>query len=100
MRIVSSMVRPQVVSFLDEMLRADNALRVEEVHLPETFATATIGALKLNRRDFILLAVRAKDQWEFNPAEDFGIHPGNTLVVMTTPAGRKSLEKSLGAAAA
>ena len=99
MRIVSSMVRPQVVSFLDEMLRADNALRVEEVHLPETFATATIGALKLNRRDFILLAVRAKDQWEFNPAEDFGIHPGNTLVVMTTPAGRKSLEKSLGAAA-
>ena len=94
------MVRPQVVSFLDEMLRADNALRVEEVRIPEGFGAATIGGLELNRRDFILLAVRAKHKWEFNPADDFGIQPGNTLVVMTTPAGRKSLERSLGAAAA
>jgi voltage-gated potassium channel len=100
MRIVSSMIRPQVVSFLDEMLRADNALRVEEVRIPEGFAAGSIGELNLNRRDFILLAVRAQHQWEFNPADDFGIAPGNTLVVMTTPEGRKSLERSLGAAAA
>ncbi len=100
MRIVSSMVRPQVVSFLDEMLRADNALRVEEVHIPDGFAANTVGGLKLNRRAFILLAVRAKDQWEFNPADNFFIGPGNTLVVMTTPDGRKSLERSLGTAAA
>jgi len=100
MRIVSSMIRPQVVSFLDEMLRADNALRVEEVHIPAGFAAGSIGALKLNRRDFILLAVRAQQQWEFNPADDFSIQPGNTLVVMTTPDGRKSLERSLEAAAA
>ena len=97
MRIVSSMIRPQVVSFLDEMLRADNALRVEEVRVPEAFGAGTIGGLKLNRRDFILLAIRAQNKWEFNPAEDFGIHPGNTLVIMATPDGRKSLERSLGA---
>ena len=82
MRIVSSMVRPKVVSFLDEMLFADNALRVEEVHLPEGFPAGTIGGLKLNRRDFVLMAVRSA---------------GNALVVMTTPEGRKSLERSLGA---
>src|ERR1035437_1491416 len=99
MRIVSSMIRPVVVSLLDEMLRADKVLRVEEVQIPEGFDTGTIGGLKLNRRDFVLLAVRAQDAWEFNPAEDFGIHPGNTLVVMTTPAGRKSLERTLGVAA-
>jgi voltage-gated potassium channel len=97
MRIVSSMIRPQVVSFLDEMLRADNALRVEEVRVPETFGAGTIAGLKLNRRDVILLAIRAQNKWEFNPAEDFGVHPGNTLVVMTTPDGRKSIERSLGA---
>ena len=97
MRIVSSMIRPQVVSFLDEMLRADNALRVEEVRIPGNFGATTIGGLKLNRRDFVLLAVRAQEAWEFNPAEDFAIHPGNTLVVMTTPDGRKSLERSLAA---
>lgn len=95
MRLASSMIRPQVVNFLDEMLRADNALRVEEVQIPEGFAAHTIAGLKLNRRDFILLAVRAKDEWEFNPADDFAIQPGNTLVVMTTPDGRKSLERSL-----
>jgi len=98
MRIVSAMVRPKVVSFLDEMLFANNALRVEEVHIPEGFAAGTIGGLKLNRRDFVLMAVRAEDKWEFNPADDFGIRPGNTLVVMTSPDGRKSLERSLGAA--
>jgi voltage-gated potassium channel len=97
MRIVSSMVRPKVVSFLDEMLFADNALRVEEVHLPEGFPAGTIGGLKLNRRDFVLMAVRVQDRWQFNPAEDFKISAGNALVVMTTPEGRKSLERSLGA---
>lgn len=100
MRIVSSMIRPQVVSFLDEMLRADNALRVEEVHIPDGFGANTVGGLKLNRRAFILLAVRAQDQWEFNPADNFSIGPGNTLVVMTTPEGRKLLERSLAAIAA
>src|SRR5450759_1260012 len=99
MRIVSSMIRPVVVSFLDEMLRADNALRVEEVQIPEGFGASTVGGLKLNRRAFILLAVRAQDQWEFNPADNFFIGPGNTLVVMTTPEGRKSLERTLGVAA-
>ncbi len=100
MRIVSSMIRPKVVSFLDEMLFAENALRVEEVHIPEGFPAGTIGGLRLNRRDFVLMAVRAKDRWEFNPAEDFNIGPGNILVVMTTPEGRKSLERSLKAVAA
>lgn len=95
MRIVSSMIRPQVVSFLDEMLRADNNLRVEEVRIPDAYAGRTIAGLKLNRRDFILLAVRVHDKWEFNPGEDFGVAPGNTLVVMTTPEGRRTLERSL-----
>jgi len=100
MRIVSSMVRPKVVSFLDEMLFADNALRVEEVHIPEGFPAGTIGGLKLNRRDFVLMAVRVQDRWQFNPPEDFKISAGNTLVVMTTPEGRKSLQRSLDVAAA
>ena len=40
MRIASSMIRPTVVSFLDEMLRTDEKLRVEEVRIPEGFASA------------------------------------------------------------
>ena len=45
MRIVSSMVRPQVVHFLDEMLRSDNKLRVEEVHVPAGRAEQPLSAL-------------------------------------------------------
>ena len=37
MRIVSSMIRPEVVSFLDEMLRSDKSLRVEEIVIAKGF---------------------------------------------------------------
>ena len=93
MRIASSMVRPAVVSFLDEMLRSDNRLRVEEVHIPEDFHRRELGELVKASRDYILLAVRAQDQWQFNPPPESMVGPGSTLVVMVNPEGRGTLEK-------
>ena len=93
MRIVSPMVRPQVVSFLDEMLRSDKNLRVEEIHLPDTFQAATLGSLDLHHSDYIVLALREKDAWQFNPEAQTQVKAGATLVVMTNPAGRKLLEQ-------
>jgi voltage-gated potassium channel len=93
MRIASSMVRPAVVSFLDEMLRSDNRLRVEEVHIPESFQPRLLGELITGSRDYILLAVRAGEDWQFNPPADTPIGPGSTLVVMVNPEGRGTLEK-------
>jgi voltage-gated potassium channel len=93
MRIVSSMVRPQVVSFLDEMLRSDKNLRVEEIHLPPSFQESTLGALNLHHGDYIVLAMREKDAWQFNPGSDAVLKPGATLVVMATPGGRQMLEQ-------
>ena len=95
MRIASSMIRPQVVNFLDEMLRSDNGLRVEEVHVPTSFTGATLGELGLRNRDYVLMAVRTEGQWQFNPQEDHPVRPGNALIVMTNPAGRKALEQKL-----
>ncbi|MEQ1773648.1 MAG: NAD-binding protein [Burkholderiales bacterium] len=100
MRIVSSMVRPQVVSFLDEMLRSDKNLRVEEIHLPPSFRETTIGALNLHHNDYIVLALREKDAWRFNPGTDAVLKPGATLVVMATPGGRQMLEKRFAQSAA
>jgi len=97
MRIASSMIRPQVVSFLDEMLRMDNALRVEEIHVPKSFAGTTLGELGMRRAEYVLLAVRAGDKWVFNPQRDHELQPGNTLIVMTTPGGRQALESLLSA---
>ncbi len=93
MRIASSMVRPGVVNFLDEMLRSDNRLRVEEVRIPEDFAPRALGDLMGASRDYILLAARFKDQWTFNPPPEFAIGPGTTLVVMVNPEARGTLEK-------
>jgi voltage-gated potassium channel len=96
MRIASSMIRPQVVSFLDEMLRTDRGLRVEEVDIPQQFAGESLARLVPKSRDYVLMAVRSNGEWIFNPEDDFTVTGGNTLVLMTTPAGRIDLEKRVG----
>ncbi len=93
MRIASSMVRPGVVNFLDEMLRSDNRLRVEEIDVPAGFARRPLGELVKPSPDYILLAARIRDQWQFNPPQDFMVGPGTTLIVMVNPEGRGELEK-------
>jgi voltage-gated potassium channel len=99
MRIASSMIRPHVVSFLDEMLRSDNHLRVEEINVPAGFATVRLGELGLKSRDYVLMAVRSGGQWLFNPQDDLRIEPGQSLIVMTTPAGRQDIQRRVGAGA-
>jgi voltage-gated potassium channel len=97
MRIASSMLRPAVVTFLDEMLRTDEKLRVEEMHVPEGYAPRSLSEAVPVSRDFVVLAVRNAGTWQFNPPPDFTLQPGNTLVTMTTPDGRRELERALAA---
>ena len=96
MRIASSMIRPVVVGFLDEMLRSDTSLRVEEIRVPESAAPRTVAALAPGSREYILLAVKSSEGWEFNPAADREVVAGEVLVAMCTPNGRAALEKRVG----
>jgi voltage-gated potassium channel len=96
MRLVSSMVRPQVVNFLDEMLRSENKLRVEEVRVPGGAAERQLGTLDLRHREYVILAVRSGGKWQFNPGSDAPLRAGETLFAMATPQGRKMLEQALG----
>ena len=95
MRIASAMIRPHVVSFLDEMLRADHGLRVEEVPIPAEFKPRALGTLQLRSANYVLLAVRTGTDWVFNPPIEFMLQPGYTAVAMASPHGRKELEAAL-----
>ncbi len=96
MRIASAMLRPHVVSFLDEMLRSVHKLRIEEVVVPDDFADRPLSTLRRLRSDnYVLLAVRTRSGWEFNPPSDFILKPGFTLIAMATPHGRIELEAAL-----
>jgi len=93
LRIVSAMVRPHVVSFLDEMLKTENALRLEEFSIPAEFAGKPLSVLNLASRHFVVLAVRQGLHWTFNPEASHPLQEGDVLMVMTTPQGRSRLEK-------
>ncbi len=93
MRIASAMVRPHAVNFMDQMLRTDDRLRVEEVVVPAGFADTPVRDLLPRSRDYMLMATHEQGKWVFNPADDHLIKAGAALVVMTNPAGRSQLEK-------
>ena len=96
MRIASAMIRPHVVSFLDEMLKSEKNLRVEEVPVPAGFIPKPIGALKLHSANYVLLAVRERNGgWQFNPDPNFLLKPGFILIAMANSVGRLEIETLL-----
>jgi voltage-gated potassium channel len=98
MRIASSMIRPMVVTFLDEMLRSEANLRVEEIPFPAALAGRTLGEVAPYSPDYIPIAVKSAGRWTFHPGGDFRVAAGDVLVIMATPAGRRRLEQAVAAA--
>ena len=95
MRIASAMLRPHAVNFMDQMLRSDEGLRVEEVIVPGDFPATELGQLAPRSKDYILMATHEHGKWVFNPADDHVVKAGTALVLMASPAGRARMEKLL-----
>ncbi len=88
LRLVSEMVRPSVVSFLDQMLRdPTHAYRIEELEIgPQSpWAHRSLKDVPLHS-EYKLLVAAARDaqttEFTYNPAGDWIIKPGQTLIVL------------------
>ena len=100
LRMASELVRPTVVSFLDKMLRdKDNALRVEEVTVPEQASAIgrTLSSLKIYEvGGALLLAIQRTDEdFQFKPSPETVVEGGMTLVIMANQEGRSKLQSRL-----
>lgn len=88
MRLVSELLRPAVVRFLDDMLRDRRAaFRIEEVTLGPRAASlgATLRDARVRERfGMTVLAMRgdSASEWAYNPEANEPIGPGSTLVVL------------------
>jgi voltage-gated potassium channel len=101
MRIVSELVRPSVVKFLDEMLRDKTAaMRIEEVTIE---AGSELEGKSLREADvhkrfgMNVLAVKIGDRWTYNPAAEHVIKTAQVLVVIGTADQVKQLVKAAAA---
>ncbi|MBX9928890.1 MAG: TrkA family potassium uptake protein [Gemmatimonadaceae bacterium] len=99
MRLASELIRPSVVTFLDQMLRDTNRnLRLEEVRIEEGSPIAGRTVESLHLHDYatgvLLLAVRElTGEYVFNPPARHGLPAGIYLIVMGTPENVAKLRK-------
>ncbi len=97
MRLASEMIRPSVVSFLDQMLRDTNRnLRIEDVPVAAGSALAgkDVASLKLHEygTGLLLLALRTgTGDHLFNPPAETRVTPGSSLIAMGDPASVQRL---------
>jgi voltage-gated potassium channel len=93
LRIVSEMVRPTVVSFLDTMMRDKEKNFGRKFHHLGPF-NKPIKALNLKKfPNILLLAIKRKEGWIYNPGEDYLLKQDDILIIMTTPEEKFELEK-------
>ncbi|HOI96275.1 MAG TPA: potassium channel protein [Syntrophobacter fumaroxidans] len=92
MRMASEMVRPNVVSFLDRMLRGrEQAFRVEEVVVGESCALigSSLSASDIFRKTGLVpISIKRPDAEEFiyNPSQGEIIQAGMVIIVIGEPA--------------
>jgi len=103
MRMASELLRPSVVTFLDQMLRDENRnLRIEEAHVDQgsAFDGADVESLRLHEygAGLLLLAMRTRDgTYLFNPPAATAVNGGCHLIVMGDPPSVLRLQAAAAA---
>ncbi len=100
LRIASEMLRPQVVEFLDMMLRDQDAnTRIEQITLPEDSPLVGKRLADTNIRkatDVLVIALREENgRYTYNPGPDTALTAESTLVVLGSLDSIIRLRKSI-----
>ncbi|MCX7192223.1 MAG: NAD-binding protein [Proteobacteria bacterium] len=91
--LVSAMVRPNVMNFMDDMLKSDSKLRMEEILIAASLVDKPLSVLYQENKDCMVLAIQRHGTWQFNPSSTQLLQEGDLMMVMTTPQGRSRLEQ-------
>ena len=100
LRLASEMIRPNVTSFLDKMLRdTDKSLRFEECTIPGTSPLVDHRLMESGlrtERNLLIVAARHKDDDKFvySPGGDFMLRAGMTLILLGETESVMRLRKS------
>jgi voltage-gated potassium channel len=102
LRMISEVLRPTAVSFLDMMLRDRKSdLRVEATRIAAGSALEDESVGELRGRgieDLLVLALsEAEEAWDFSPADDRRLEAGVSVVYMARRRAREELERLAGA---
>lgn len=85
-RLASEIVRPNVVEFLDQMMRDKNqALRFEEIPVPERSPLLGRPLSEVpthGETNVLIVALRVDKKFVYNPEPTTRLEPGNVLVVL------------------
>lgn len=94
MRMASEMIRPDVTTFLDKMLRNKELnLRVDEVAVSEKCAGKKLADLNIDQLPTtILVGVQHGEDYTLKPKDGYILQQGDTLMLMTTPEERIKIE--------
>ena len=85
LRLVSEMIRPRAVEFLDRLLRADRRLRIEDVTIPEgsNLDGRTLADASIRQTGALVIAVRQSDgTFVYNPGGSLQLRAGASLIVI------------------
>jgi len=96
LRMVSEMVRPSVVSFLDTMLRdRQKNYRIEESVIPDGSPLAGRRVSEVKKRVLLLALIPPGGDYVINPPDTREMEEGSTLVYMGSPQDRAGVEALL-----
>lgn len=102
LRMASEMLRPQVVEFLDVMMRGkDMTLRIEEVeiHPGSRLAGKTLGEIEIPQKTgLIVVAIKESESgtYRYNPHASFKLKELDILIVLGEISHVKTLRKMIG----